>query len=361
MTVLRTLLSDRPDMGLADRTRQVSPAALAGLVAALQDRLGREGLTGARLCLPLDSSLGALAVLLAVLGSRASAALIPRPGAAETPDWPGFCQAVLLPPDLPAEGDFDLVAVAGSAELIRLKGATDADQGQDRVYLRTSGTTGTPKWAVHETASLLDNARACVTRLELSQQDRVMIPVPIHHMYGLGAALLPSLLAGASIALVPRGNPLEIFRAQRAVDPTAVFLVPSQCRSIMALNRGIVPRRLTVLAGDKLAPDEALLAYNLAQVLARSGKAEKALAELQIALRENLADEGTGPFELLAEVLQKLGKQNELVGRLEKLHAAQPDNIPLGYRCVNVAKGNRGRRSRQLPLIQYLNRRHYHI
>ncbi len=82
---------------------------------------------------------------------------------------------------------------------------------------------------------------------------------------------------------------------------------------------------------DKLAPNKALLAYNLAQVYARSGKPEKALSELQIALGENLADEGTGPFELLAEVLKKLGKQKELVGRLEKLHAAQPDNIPLGY------------------------------
>lgn len=82
---------------------------------------------------------------------------------------------------------------------------------------------------------------------------------------------------------------------------------------------------------DKLAPDKGLLAYNLAQVFARSGKPEKALAELQIALGENLADEGTGPFDLLAEVLKKLGKEKELVGRLEKLHAARPDNIPLGY------------------------------
>ncbi len=82
---------------------------------------------------------------------------------------------------------------------------------------------------------------------------------------------------------------------------------------------------------DKLAPNKALLAYNLAQVYARSGKPEKTLAELQIALGENLSDEGTGPFDLLAEVLKKLGKEKELVARLEKLHAARPDNIPLGY------------------------------
>ncbi|MCD4728003.1 MAG: tetratricopeptide repeat protein, partial [Pirellulales bacterium] len=41
--------------------------------------------------------------------------------------------------------------------------------------------------------------------------------------------------------------------------------------------------------------------------------------------------QGTAPYETLADVLEKLGKKDELIGRLEKLHAAEPNNLPLGY------------------------------
>jgi len=246
------------DQPLSDPQLTLTRAALAGLVADLKGRITEAGLANRRICVPLDASLGSMAALIAVIESGSSAALIPRP-AAETlsgtpadaahPEWPAFCDAVLLPPDA-ALG-------AGSAQLLPLAGAGAGDGG-GRVYLRTSGTTGAPKWAVHDKARLLQNARACITRLGLSPADRVLIPVPMHHMYGLGAGLLPSLLAGAAIHLVPRGNPLEVFRAQRAFLPNVMFLVPSQCRSIMALNRGgDTPARLVVVAGDKLAPDEA--------------------------------------------------------------------------------------------------------
>lgn len=235
--------------GVTDSATTFTRAVLAGLVADIRGLINKAGLAGGRICLPLDSSLGSLAALIAVLETDASAALIPRPVADTPPDWPPFCDAVLIPPDA--------VAGIGTAEIIHLSGNVVPVFGQDRVYLRTSGTTGSPKWAVHSTDGLLANARACITRLGLTDSDRVMLPVPFHHMYGLGAGLLPSLLAGASISLVPRGNPLEVFRAQRAFDPTVMFMVPSQCRSIMALNRSAGRARLIVVAGDRLAPDEA--------------------------------------------------------------------------------------------------------
>jgi tetratricopeptide (TPR) repeat protein len=37
------------------------------------------------------------------------------------------------------------------------------------------------------------------------------------------------------------------------------------------------------------------------------------------------------PYDALAAVLASLGKQDELLGRLEKLRAAEPNNVPLGY------------------------------
>lgn len=248
------LLSGADDTPLSDPATRMTRAEAARLAADIRRVIAAEGLAGARLCLALDASLGSLAMLVALLESPASVALIPRPaegGDPDDPDWPGFCDAALMPPDAGLG--------AQSMRIVPLRAAPGPDRprDEDRVYLRTSGTTGTPKWAVHRTADLLANCAAARRRLTLGPDDRVMLPVPIHHMYGLGAGLLPSLQARAAIHLVPRGNPLEVFQAQRGFAPDVMFLVPSQCRSIMALGRSAGFARLVVVAGDRLAPDEA--------------------------------------------------------------------------------------------------------
>jgi len=76
---------------------------------------------------------------------------------------------------------------------------------------------------------------------------------------------------------------------------------------------------------------DALLQYHLAQVLAHRGKPAEALAALQASFREDLADEGLAPYELLAEVLEDLGRRDDLIEELEKLHGEDPKNVPLGY------------------------------
>lgn len=71
--------------------------------------------------------------------------------------------------------------------------------------------------------------------------------------------------------------------------------------------------------------------YNLARVNAQTDKPAEALEALEACFAERLAGQGMAPYETLADVLKKLGKKDELIGRLEKLHAAEPDNLPLGY------------------------------
>ena len=80
-----------------------------------------------------------------------------------------------------------------------------------------------------------------------------------------------------------------------------------------------------------VAPNEALLKFNLARIAARRGQAQEALAGLQSYLDRGLTSEGSAPYQLLADVLKKLGKENELLDRLQKLHAADPANAPLSY------------------------------
>ena len=244
------LLNPALQAPVGDGVQEITGLDLAGRVAYLKDRISAEGLTGARLCLPMDAGLGSVALLIAALELGTRAALIPRPARADTPDWPRFCDAVVIPPE-PGQPIEDVA-------FHRQDAGDDPGRGMaGQIWLRSSGTTGTPKWVLHDTRAAYANSAAAVERLGLTAQDRVLIPVPISHMFGFGAALLPSLMTGAAIRLAARGNPLVIFQAQRAFQPTAMFMVPSQCRSIMALGRKAGRARLIVVAGDRLSASEA--------------------------------------------------------------------------------------------------------
>ena len=247
------LMTFRPDQTFSDAAETISGSIMQDRVGVVRTKLQALGLATARLCLPLDSGLGSIALLLAGVQSGAQMALIAKPADTAPADWPAFCDAAIVPapPGSPPES-FNVIALTPD----------QPDAGHDqgaKVWLRSSGTTGTPKWILHRTDSLIRNALAAADRLQITAQDRVLIPVPLHHMFGLGAALLPSVLVGASLHVVARGNPLVIFQAQRSFQPSAVFMVPSQCRSMMALGRKAGAARMTVVAGDRLSPAEAAL------------------------------------------------------------------------------------------------------
>jgi tetratricopeptide (TPR) repeat protein len=82
---------------------------------------------------------------------------------------------------------------------------------------------------------------------------------------------------------------------------------------------------------DELAPDKAMRQFNLARVLAKTGKPAEALAALEASFAEQLDIESSLPFQTLAEVLGALGKKDELQGRLEKLQLSMPTNRYLRY------------------------------
>ncbi len=123
------------------------------------------------------------------------------------------------------------------------------------VFLRTSGSIGTPKLAVYTHGRLLANALHCMGRLRLKGEDRIAIPVPLPHMYGLGAAFLPGFTAGGSLHLIEGANLLRYLEHERAYRPTVAFLTPTLCA--MFLRQSSTPEhyRHVVVAGDKLKPE----------------------------------------------------------------------------------------------------------
>lgn len=131
----------------------------------------------------------------------------------------------------------------------------ECEAARGTLYMQTSGSTGVPKIVVHSHAKLRENALNCVQRFGLSHEDRVVIPVPIYHMYGLGAALLPSLAVGASIDLQKGTNLLRYLQREREFDPNVAFLTPAFCETLAKGRKSPRSYKLTVAAGDRIRED----------------------------------------------------------------------------------------------------------
>ncbi|MDM8565557.1 fatty acid--CoA ligase family protein [Candidatus Halobeggiatoa sp. HSG11] len=125
----------------------------------------------------------------------------------------------------------------------------------EKLYMRTSGSTGSPKMAVYSHAKLRGNILNCVQRLGLSSNSRVAIPVPLFHMYGLGAAFLPCVATGASIDLQKGANILRFLQREKAFNPNTVFMTPVFCETLLKGRRTARPYDLTVTAGDHMRGD----------------------------------------------------------------------------------------------------------
>jgi len=88
--------------------------------------------------------------------------------------------------------------------------------------------------------------------------------------------------------------------------------------------------REAFLEASRAASSPGVLEYDLARVLAREGKHKEAFDSLWTAFDAGLTGEGTGPFELLDELLKHLGRSDDLLPTLEDLYARNARNVRLG-------------------------------
>ena len=170
---------------------------------------------------------------------------------------PNFCRYRLVAESLTEDGE--VVDLARPDRFLHFTEneqwngkSEESDRAGQKLYLRTSGSTGTPKIAVHSHTKLIQNALNCVQRLELQSEDRVAIPVPIYHMYGLGAGFLPSVLAGASIDLQKGANLLRYLQRENEFNPNVAFMTPIFCETLVKGRKSPRQYRFTVAAGDRI-------------------------------------------------------------------------------------------------------------
>jgi fatty-acyl-CoA synthase len=131
--------------------------------------------------------------------------------------YPGF----LAWPEALTEG--------GKVTLERLREATELLDRDDPINIQyTSGTTGFPKAVILTHHNILNNAYFASHAMHFTETDRLVVPVPFYHCFGMVLANLLTLSVGACIVIPSEHfDALSVLRAVEQERCTAIHGVPT--------------------------------------------------------------------------------------------------------------------------------------
>jgi fatty-acyl-CoA synthase len=99
----------------------------------------------------------------------------------------------------------------------------------------TSGTTGNPKGATLTHRNILNNAYFSTGITEHTERDRVCVPVPLYHTFGMVLGVLGSVAHGACVVLPSEAfRPEAVLEAVQAERCTSLYGVPTMFIAALA-------------------------------------------------------------------------------------------------------------------------------
>ena len=153
---------------------------------------------------------------------------------------PGQLNAAKLPAlkivigihDSPGAGMYafsDIAGLGGDKERAELDDITGSLSPDDPINIQfTSGTTGAPKGATLTHFNIVNNAAHVVGRMNFTEEDRLCIPVPLYHCFGMVMGSLGCVSTGASMVFPGEAfDPEETLRAIAKARCTALYGVPT--------------------------------------------------------------------------------------------------------------------------------------
>jgi fatty-acyl-CoA synthase len=141
------------------------------------------------------------------------------------PDLPALEKVILLG----TPGWDELVAGAASVTAEALRDRSAALQFDDPINIQyTSGTTGFPKGATLSHHNILNNGYFIGEACRYTEADRVCIPVPFYHCFGMVLGNLACTTHGAAIVIPEAGfEPKATLEAVAAEQCTSLYGVPT--------------------------------------------------------------------------------------------------------------------------------------
>jgi len=123
----------------------------------------------------------------------------------------------------------DVAAMGGAAERARLAELVERLQFDDPINIQfTSGTTGTPKGATLTHHNILNNGFFLGEAMRYTERDKVCIPVPLYHCFGMVIGNLACMTHGAAMVFPGEGfDPLATLETVAEERCTSLYGVPT--------------------------------------------------------------------------------------------------------------------------------------
>ncbi len=148
----------------------------------------------------------------------------------------------------------EAIGIAGISPLLLL--IDDHESGQDEataaksmpepimdataVIIYTSGTTGSPKGVMLSYLNLMQNIKAVSDHIPIYKEDsRVLVLLPLHHIFPLMGTMIAPLYKGALMAISPSMASEDIMRTLQENKVTIIIGVP---RLYAAIRKGIMDK-----------------------------------------------------------------------------------------------------------------------
>jgi fatty-acyl-CoA synthase len=106
-------------------------------------------------------------------------------------------------------------------------------EADDMLLVYTSGTTGSPKGAIHTVAGMAANRAAAIDAQGFDAGTRTLAVLPLFHVGGLCIQVLPTLAAGGVVRLHRRFDPGAWLEDVARWRPTTSLLVPAVMKAIV--------------------------------------------------------------------------------------------------------------------------------
>lgn len=110
----------------------------------------------------------------------------------------------------------------------RLQAEKDSLSPDDVINIQyTSGTTGFPKGVMLTHNNIINNGKSIGDCMRFTPADKLCIPVPLFHCFGLVLAMLASITHSCSMVILDHYNPIKVLRTVQDNECTALHGVPT--------------------------------------------------------------------------------------------------------------------------------------